>query len=162
MGIYACPWCILVFEKIMFLTNGMRYIDCWWIILLSLLDLCCLKTWGVWIPCMKDICICGMRLAIDVTIDDFNWYVVMMIFTTILIWDEIVNDDHVNMNWWSCQFMSTWIYVVDNVIEMRKCWCSEWYWNELLMMLEMHYDDACCVCSWGVHWPCRMSLVVKI
>ena len=18
---------------------------------------------------------------------------------------------------------------------------------------------ACCVCSWGVHWPCRMSLL---
>ena len=58
--------------------------------------------------------------------------------------------------------MLTWnevVVVVDNVIEMRWCLCWEWYWNEMLMMLEMHWDNACCVCSWGVHWPCRMSLV---
>ena len=33
--------------------------------------------------------------GIDVAIGDFNWYVVMLI----LIWDDVVNGDHVSMNW---------------------------------------------------------------
>jgi len=40
-----------------------------------------------------------MRLIVDVAIGDFNWYVVMLIFTMILIWDDVVNGDHVTMNW---------------------------------------------------------------
>jgi len=95
------------FYKTMFLTNGMRYIYCWWIILLSWLDSCCLKTWGVWISGIKDICICGMRLTVDVAIDKFNWYVV------ILIWDDVV-----------MMIMSTWIdVIIDEYVNMKWCGC---------------------------------------
>ena len=37
---------------------------------------------------------------------DNNWYEMMLLFMIILIWDDIVIDD-----------------CVDNVIEMRWCWC---------------------------------------
>ena len=93
-------------RKTMFLTNGMQYIYCWWMKLLSVFDLCCLKTWGVWISGIKDICICEMWLTVDVAIDEFNWYMVMLIFMMILIWDNVVNDDHGIMSWycywWLC------------------------------------------------------------
>ena len=108
MGIYVCPCCMLIFfRKQCFLTNGMQYIYCWWITLLSLFDLYCLKTWGVWISGMKVyISICGMWLTVDVAIDDFIWYVVRLIFMMILIWDNVVNDDHGIMSWycywWLC------------------------------------------------------------
>ena len=112
---------MLVFKKNYVFTNGMRYIYCWWMKLLSLFDLCCLKTWGEWISSMREICICGMRLIVDVAINDSNWYVAMLILMMIMwIWNEV-------------------IVVVDNVIEMRWCLCWEWHWNGMLMMLEMHW-----------------------
>ena len=64
----------------------------------------------------------------------------MLLLMITLIWNEVV--------------------VVDNVIEMRQCLCWEWYWNEMLMMLEMHWDDACYVCSWGVN--CRDGLSYRV
>ena len=51
-----------------------------------------------------------------------------------------------------------WDYVVvDNVIEMRWCWCREWHWDEMILMLRMtlRWDDvnvdndiemSCCWC----------------
>ena len=145
---YNCYWCACWFSrKTMFLTNGMRYIYCWWMKLLSLFDLCCLKTWGVWISGMKEICICGMRLTVDVAIDDFNWYVVMLIFMMILIWDDVVNKDHVNMNWcycwWLCEYEMRLLLLlitslrwddvyVENDIEMECWWC--WKCIEMCML----------------------------
>ena len=65
-----------------------------------------------------------MWLTVDVAIDDFNWYVVMLIFMMILIWDDVANEDHVNMNWcsywWLCEY------------EMRLL---------LLMMMSLRWDD---------------------
>jgi len=69
----------------------------------------------------------------------------------------------------SCQhelmllLMIMWIWnevvvVVDSVIEIRWCLCWEQYWNGMLMMLEMPWDVHV-VYSWGVQWPCRMSLL---
>ena len=119
---YNCYWCACWFSrKTMFLTNEMRYIYCWWMKLLSLFDLCCLKTCGVWLSGMREICICGMQLTVDVAINDFNWYVVMLIFM---------------MDMWIRNEIAV---VVDNVIEMRWCLCWEWHWNGMLMMLEMHW-----------------------
>ena len=122
----------------MFLTNGMRYIYCWWIKLLSPFDLCCLKTWGVLTSGMKNICTCEMRFTVDVVIDDFNWYVVMLIFMMILIWDDVANEDHVNMNWyyywWLCEYEMRLLLLlmrslrwdnvyIENNIEMECWWC---------------------------------------
>jgi len=134
----------------MFLTNGMRYIYCWWITLLFIKLVLFEDLGSVNLRHGKYI---YMRnaLIIDVAIGDFNWYVVMLIFTTILIWDDVVNGDHVNMNWcyywWLCQY------------GLRLLWL-------LVMSLKWNVDDvenaltsACCVCSWGaectdlVGWP---------
>ena len=121
----------------------MRYNCYWWITLLSLLDLCCLKTWGVWIPGIKDICICGMRLTIDVAIDDLNWYVVMLIFMMILIWDDVVSDDQVNMNWcyywWLCWYGMRLLLLMSllvTLIDMWWYWCLWWYWFELTLLIK--------------------------
>ena len=53
-----------------------------------------------------------MRLIVDVAIGDFNWYVVMLMFMMILIWDDVVNND----------------------IEMSCCWC----WNAIVMMCDVY------------------------
>jgi len=84
-----------------------------------------------------------MRFVVDVAIEDFNWYVMIMIIMMILIWDDVVNKDHVNMNfcycWWICEYeMRLWLLLimplrrddiyVENNMEM-ECWS----------MLEMHW-----------------------
>ena len=135
-------------ERNYVLTNGMWYICVCvcvemndivvfvWIVLFE--DL-----W-VWISGMKDIYVymCEMQFVVDVAIEDFNWYVMIMMIMMILIWDDVVNKDHVNMNcyyWWICEYEMRlllllitslrWddIYVV-NDMEM-ECW----------LMLEMHW-----------------------
>ena len=62
----------------------------------------------VWILGMKEIYMCRMRFVVNVAIEDFNWYVVILIIMMILIWDGVVNKDHVNMNWcycwWLCEY----------------------------------------------------------
>ena len=132
--------CMPIFqEKLCFWRLGWD-IYCWWIKLLSLFDLCCLKTWRVWISGMKNMRICGMRLTVDKAINDFNWYVVMLMFMMIM-------------------WIRNKVVVVDNVIEMRWCLCWEWYWNGMLMMLGMHWHVHVVYVHGGVHWPCRMSLV---
>ena len=96
-------------------------------------------------------------IVVDVAIEDFNWYVMIMIIMMILIWDDVVNKDHVYMNCyycWICEYEMRlllllitslkWddIYVV-NDMEM-ECW----------LMLEMH---------WHVHvvyvrgWHCALT-----
>ena len=75
--------------------------------IIVLLDLCCLKTWGVWISGMKFICMYVWNVITDdVVIDENNLYETMLVFMIILIWDDVV--------------------IVDNVIGMRWCWC--WCW----------------------------------
>ena len=151
----------------------MRYIYFWWITLLSLLDLCCLKTWGVWIPGMKDICICGMQLTVDVSIDDLNWYVVMLIFMMILIWDNVVSDYQVNMNWcyyWLLRWYGIRLLLlimslrwddvyVENDIEM-KCW---WCWKCIEMMHVVYVHGGCIDlvgCPWWgkIEWLKSLSI----
>ena len=51
----------------------------------------------------------------DVAIVGFNWYVMLMIIMMILIWDDIVNKDHVNMN---CYYW--WIYLSKQTKRKRK------------------------------------------
>ena len=130
----------------------------WWMILLWLFDLCCLKTCECESQAWKKyIYVCEMQFVVDVTIKDFNWYV--MIIMMILIWDDVVNKDHVNMNWyywWICEYemrllllliMSLrWddIYVVNNM-EM-ECW----------LMLEMHWHVHFVYVWFHLwwHWAC--------
>ena len=71
-----------------------------------------------------------------------------MICGDVDIYDDI--DLRWRCQWRSCQhelmllLMIMWIWnevvVVDNIIKIRWCLCWEWYWNEMLMMLEMHLD----------------------
>ena len=99
-----------------------------------------------------------MWLTVDVAINELNWYVVMLTFMMILIWDDVVNDDHVNMNWCYYWYEMMWLLLimslrwedvdVESDIEMR-CW---WCWKCVEMMHVMYVRE-------GVHWPCRMSLV---
>ena len=83
-----------------------------------------------------DVCICGMWLTVDVSIDDVNWYEVRLMFMMILIWDDVVIDDCVDMRWccyqWLCWYekmlllmiMLIWDYVViDDYVDMRLCCC---------------------------------------
>ena len=70
-----------------------------------------------------------------------------------VIWDDVDDYDNVDMKWcWDemllMMIMSLrWDDVdVDNVIEMR--WC--------------HCDYVCYVCTWGMQWPCWISLVGEI
>ena len=92
----------------------------------------------------RNIYICEMRFVVNVTIEDFNWYVMRMIIMMILIWDDAVNKDHVNMNfcyyWWICEYKMRLLLLllitslrrddiyVENDMEM-ECW----------LMLEMHW-----------------------
>ena len=95
----------------------------------------------------KNICICGMRLTVDLVIDDINWYVVMLIFMMVLIWDDVANEDHVNMNWcyycWLCEYEMRLLLLlitslrwddvyVENDIEMECWWC--WKCIEMCML----------------------------
>ena len=113
---YNCYWYACWFSgKTMFLTNGMHYIYLlWWMKLLSLFDLCWLKTWGVWTSGMKVTCMCGMQFIVDVANDDFNRCVVMLIILMILIWDDVVD-----------KTMSTWIdVIVNDYVNMKwGCYC---------------------------------------
>ena len=132
----------------------MQYIYCWWMELLSLFDLCCLKTWGVWISGMKEICICGMWLTVDVAIDDFNWYVVMLIFMMILIWDDVANEDHVNMNWcyywWLCEYEMRLLLLL--ITSLR--------WDDIYVVndMEIRFVDWC----WKCIGMCMLCMAAKI
>ena len=106
---------------------------------------------GVWISGMKDICTCGMRLAINVAIDDFNWYVVMLIFMMILIWDDVANEDHVNMNWcyywWLCEYKMRLLLLLlimslrwDGVYIEIECW---WCWKCIEMCMLCMFMGGC-------------------
>ncbi len=117
----------------------------------------------VWILGMKDIYVymCEMQFVVDVAIEDFNWYVMIMIIMMILIWDDIVNKDHVNMNcyyWWICEYEMRlllllitslrWddIYVV-NDMEIRFV---HWCWKCIGMCM------LCMFVGGTVHWPSRV------
>jgi len=43
----------------------------------------------------------------------------MLLLMIMLIWDVVV------------------VVVVDNIIEMRWCWCREWHWDEMILKLRM-------------------------
>ena len=152
-------------REIMFLTNGMLY-NCywyvcwfsgktmfWWMgcdiyIYCDEWNCCVYLICVVWRPgkcesqAWKKICMCGMRFIADVAIEDFNWYVVILIIMMILIWYDVVNKDHVNMNWcycwWLCEYEMRLLLLitslrqddiyVENDMEM-ECW----------LMLEIHW-----------------------
>jgi len=86
---------------------------------------------------------CEYVYIVDVAIDEFNWYVVMLIIMMILIWDDVIIKDHVNMNWcycwWLCEYemrlLLLWITSLrrDDVYDENDM--KREYW----LMLEMHW-----------------------
>jgi len=103
----------------------------------------------VWILGMKEIYMCRMRFVVNVAIEDFNWYVVILIIMRILIWDDIVNKDYVNMNWWYC-----W-------------WLCEYEMRLLLLITSLRWDDVYvkndvkmeCWLMLEMHWHVRVVYV---
>ena len=110
--------------------------------------------------CGNDIVV-FVWIVVDVAIEDFNWYVMIMIIMMILIWDDVVNKDHVNMNcyyWWICEYEMRlllllitslrWddIYVV-NDMEIRFV---DWCWKCIGMCM------LCMFVGGTVHWPFRV------
>ena len=80
---------------------------------------------------------------------DNNWYKMMLVFTIMLIWDDVVID-HV-------------VVVVENDIEMIWYWCWEWHWDEMMLMLIMTLrwyvvdveNVIVMMCDVYVHGGCR-------
>jgi len=110
---------------------------------------------------MENVFTYGMRLIVDVTIGNFNWYVVMLMFMMILIWDDVVNKDYVNMNWWYCWWLCEY--------EMRSLLCWQRHWDEMMSMLRMMWKwnvdcywkcfGMCMLCMFvegEVHWPSKV------
>ena len=108
--------CMLVFKKTMFLTNGMRYICYWWMILLFY------ETYVVWGPSeskshawnFKCVCVCGMRLL-------------MMI----LRWDDVNVNNDIEMRWGWCwwwhwgEILSLWWCMLCMYMGVEwPCWIS--------------------------------------
>ena len=133
----------------------------WWMKLLSLFDLCCFKTWGVWISGMKEICMRGMRFLVDVAIDDFNWCMVMLIIMIILIWDYVVSKDQVNMNWcyflWLCEYEMRLLFLLITSLRRDDVYVENDMKMECWLMLEMHWHVHVVYVHGGVHWPCRTA-----
>ena len=54
------------------------------------------------------VCVCEMWFVIDVAIEDFNWYVMILIIMMMLLiktmstWIDFIVDDYVNMKWGCC------------------------------------------------------------
>ena len=89
------------------------------------------------------VCVCKMRFVVDVAIEDFNWYVMIMIIMMILIWDDSVNKDHVNMNccycWWICEYELRLLLLL--IISLRRddIYVENNMEREYWSMLEMHW-----------------------
>jgi len=109
----------------------------------------------VWISSMKEICMCRMRFIVDVAIEDFNWYVVILIIMTILIWDDIVNKDHVNMNWcycwWLCEYEMRLLLLLITSLRRDDVYVENDVKMECWLMLEMHWHVHVVYVHGGVH-----------
>ena len=102
-----------------------------------------------------------MWFVVDVAIENFNWNVMIMIITMILIWDDVVNKDHVNMNWcycwWLCEYEMGLLLLLITSLRRNDVYAENNMKMECWLMLEMQLACACCVRSWEVHWLCRTA-----
>ena len=121
--------CMLVFKKncvfylwdvmYLFLMNGIVNDD-----IVVVWDLCCLKTWGMWILGMKFICI---YVECDYWWYWWHWDKMMLMLMIILIWDDVDVDvyDNIDMRWcW-------WWYRYEMMLMlMLSLWYVHWGWNK--------------------------------
>ena len=104
----------------------------------------------------------------------------LLLIMSLRWWDVDVESDIEMRCWWcwKCVEMKHVVYVRDGVHwpcrmslvgenkvvkEFKHLWGNDLgslihSWSVYLMVAHILYV-VCCVCSWGVHWPCRMSLV---
>ena len=116
----------------------------------------------VWILGMKEIYIyiCEMRFVVNVTIEDFNWYVMRMIIMMILIWDDAVNKDHVNMNfcyyWWICEYKTRLLLLLITSLRQDDIYVETWKWNVDWCWKCIGICMLCMFVGGIVHWPFRV------
>ena len=110
--------------------------------------------------CGNDIVV-FVWIVVDVAIEDFNWYVMIMIIMMILIWDDVVNKDHVNMNWcycwWLCEYEMRSLLLLITSLRRDDVYVENDMKMECWLMLEMYWHMHVMYVHGGMHWPCRTT-----
>ena len=75
------------------------------------------------------------------------WFEMTLLIKTMSTWIDGTVNDYVHIN----------EVVVVLITSLRRDDVYEWCENGMLIDVGNALACACCVCSWGVHWPCQMA-----